>query len=157
MGTLWLPGMTLLSHGADDVGLDQAFGFALMNLAWALRRVHRAAAGGAVAKATADAVPYLTIAATAAIALAAVSRRAAARPVPSADPRTDDDQGRDRGQRGREAPRDVDARAIRSCATTTRMPSAVSVHASPSENATIRSSPQRHLMLGDRAEQHHER
>ena len=84
VGTLWLPGTTLLSHGADDVGLDQAFGFALMNLAWASAVVVGAAAGGAVAKATSDAVPYLTIAALATLALVALSRRAAGRPVPSA-------------------------------------------------------------------------
>lgn len=84
VGTLWLPGMTLLSHGADTVGLDQGLGFALMNLAWASAVVVGAAGSGAVAKATSDAVPYFTISALAVVALVTVSRRGAARPVPSA-------------------------------------------------------------------------
>ena len=109
VGTLWLPGTTLLSHSADDIGLDQAFGFALMNLAWASAVVIGAAAGGAVAKATSDAVPYVTIALIATVALAALSRRAAARPVRQHDAGADDDERGDRRQRGGEAAREVDA------------------------------------------------
>jgi len=81
VGMLWVPGMTLLSHGADEAGLDQALGFSLMNVAWASSVVIGAASGGAVAKATSDAVPYLAVAGLAVVALLAVSRRVAARPV----------------------------------------------------------------------------
>ena len=84
VGTLWVPGTMLLSRGADAIGLDQALGFALMNFAWASAVVVGSGAGGAVAKATSDAVPYFAVAALAGLALVVLSRRAAARPVPSA-------------------------------------------------------------------------
>jgi MFS family permease len=64
LGTFWAPGMALLSDAADDVRLDQALAFAISNLAWALGQVFGAGVGGAVADATADAVPYAALAVT---------------------------------------------------------------------------------------------
>jgi len=58
IGILWAPASAMLSDGAEAVGLDQALGFALLNLGWALGQVTGAAASGALAQATTDAVPY---------------------------------------------------------------------------------------------------
>jgi MFS family permease len=73
-GTFWAPAMALLTDSAEAVGLDYAYGFALVNIAWAPGAFSGAAAGGAIADATADAVPYLTLAAACVLTLAAVSR-----------------------------------------------------------------------------------
>jgi predicted MFS family arabinose efflux permease len=62
IGILWAPASALLSDGAEAVGLDQALGFALLNLGWALGQVCGSAAAGAVAQATSDAVPYCVLA-----------------------------------------------------------------------------------------------
>ena len=82
-GTLWSPAMSLLTDTAEHVGLDHALAFALMNLAWAPGEALGAAAGGAVAHATADAVPYLLLSAACVATLAAIRRgaRRAALPV----------------------------------------------------------------------------
>ncbi|MEA2125883.1 MAG: hypothetical protein QOI80_2665, partial [Solirubrobacteraceae bacterium] len=34
VGILWLPGMTMLSEGAERAGVDQAYAFAVVNLTW---------------------------------------------------------------------------------------------------------------------------
>jgi MFS family permease len=62
-GTFWSPAMSMLADRAETMGLDHAYGFALVNLAWAPGAAGGAALGGAVARATSDAVVYLTIAA----------------------------------------------------------------------------------------------
>jgi MFS family permease len=77
-GTFWAPAMALLADSAEAVGLDYAYGFALINIAWAPGALSGAAAGGAIADATADAVPYLALAAACVLTLAAVSRARAA-------------------------------------------------------------------------------
>jgi MFS family permease len=61
-GTFWAPAMAWLTDAAEDYGLDHAWAFALMNLAWAPGQAAGAAAGGAIAGATSDAVPYLALA-----------------------------------------------------------------------------------------------
>jgi MFS family permease len=61
-GTFWAPAMALLADSAEAVGLEYAYGFALVNIAWAPGAFAGAAVGGAVADLTADAVPYLTLA-----------------------------------------------------------------------------------------------
>jgi predicted MFS family arabinose efflux permease len=58
----FVPGTALLADGAEDAGLDQGFGFALLNLAWAPGHIIGSAAGGALADATGDAIPYLILA-----------------------------------------------------------------------------------------------
>jgi MFS family permease len=63
-GTMFTPAMTLLSSGADRQRLNQGLAFGLGNLAWAGGQSVAAAAGGAVAEATSDFVPYAILAVT---------------------------------------------------------------------------------------------
>jgi MFS family permease len=59
-GLFWAPAMSLLADTSEARGLDYAYGFALMNMAWAPGQFSGAALGGALAGATGgDAVPYL--------------------------------------------------------------------------------------------------
>jgi len=60
-GLSWAPAMALLADAAKRIDLDLAWAFALMNLAWAPGQALGSAAGGAVARATTDAVPYLAL------------------------------------------------------------------------------------------------
>jgi MFS family permease len=69
-GAFYTPGMTLLTNTAEARGLDYGYAFALVNLAWAPGQSTGAAVGGAVAQATSDAVPYLTLAGVALLTLA---------------------------------------------------------------------------------------
>jgi MFS family permease len=71
LGLLWVPAGLLLTSGADRIGLDTAYAFAFFNLGWAGGFAVGAAAGGALAHATADAVPYLLLAAAYAATLLA--------------------------------------------------------------------------------------
>jgi predicted MFS family arabinose efflux permease len=92
-GTLFTPAMTLLSSGADRLKLNQGLAFGLGNLAWASGQGIAAAAGGAIAEATTDFVPYALVAAACLASLAGISpagRRLAARWRPD-----------DRGEPGR--------------------------------------------------------
>jgi len=73
-GSLNTPAMALLSDGVEHAGLDQAFGFALVSLTWAAGQVLGAVAGGAVAQATGDTVPFLLLGAVCASALAGIAR-----------------------------------------------------------------------------------
>ncbi|HZO97664.1 MAG TPA: MFS transporter [Gaiellaceae bacterium] len=73
-GTFYTPGMTLLTHAAEERGLEYGYAFALVNLAWAPGQSAGSAAGGAVAEATSDAVPYLVLAALALLTLAGLWR-----------------------------------------------------------------------------------
>jgi MFS family permease len=61
-GTLFAPATALLSSGAERLGLNQGLAFGLGNLAWAAGQAGAAAAGGAIAQATADIVPYALLA-----------------------------------------------------------------------------------------------
>jgi MFS family permease len=76
LGAFWAPAMSMTSDEAEAMGLDYAFGFALINLAWAPAQIGGAAGGGALAELTADAVPYLALAALCALTLAALWRSA---------------------------------------------------------------------------------
>jgi MFS family permease len=62
-GTLFAPATALLSAGAERLGLNQGLAFGLGNLAWAAGQAGAASAGGAIAEATADIVPYALLAA----------------------------------------------------------------------------------------------
>jgi MFS family permease len=78
-GALFTPAMTLLSGGADRLGLNQGLAFGMGNLAWASGQGIAAAAGGAIAQATSDIVPYALLAAACLATLLATqpaSRRA---------------------------------------------------------------------------------
>ncbi len=73
-GTLWTPGMAFLSDTVDRRGLDQVVGFGLMNVAWAPGFALGAAAGGALAGATSDALPYSLAAAVCVLTLIGLGR-----------------------------------------------------------------------------------
>ena len=73
-GTFFTPGMTLVSNLAEERGLRFGWSFALLNIAWAPGQALGAAAGGALAHATSDAVPYLALSAICALTLAVLWR-----------------------------------------------------------------------------------
>ncbi len=73
-GTLFTPAFILISDGAERSGLAQGMAFGLMNAAWALGAVIGPAAGGAIASATGDWIPYLLAGIACAAALAATRR-----------------------------------------------------------------------------------
>jgi MFS family permease len=62
-GTLFAPATSLLSGGADRLGLNQGLAFGLGNLAWASGQAVASTASGAIAQATSDLVPYALLAA----------------------------------------------------------------------------------------------
>ena len=72
-GTLFTPAMTLLSAGADRMRLNLGLAFGLGNLAWATGQAIASAAGGTIAEATSDFVPYALLAAACLGTLAAVT------------------------------------------------------------------------------------
>lgn len=79
-GMLFTPAMTLLANRSEERGLGYGYTFALINLAWAPGQALGAAGGGAIANATADAVPYLVLAAVC-VATVSVVRRTLASPA----------------------------------------------------------------------------
>ncbi len=90
-GTVFTPAMTLLSGGADQMGLNQGLAFGLGNLAWAAGQTIAAAGGGAIAQATTDFVPYALLAAACMATLVGVgpARHQLAARVRSRPPRPD--------------------------------------------------------------------
>jgi MFS family permease len=80
-GTFWTPAMSMLADRAEAIGLDYAYGFALINLAWAPGAAAGAALGGAAARATSDAAVYLTLSALCAATLLAVGQLRSERPA----------------------------------------------------------------------------
>jgi predicted MFS family arabinose efflux permease len=84
LGTFWAPAMAMLSDSSEAAGLDQAMAFSIANLAWAVGHVVGAGAGGAIADATADAVPYAALGAICAFTLVAVT--ALGRSAPARSP-----------------------------------------------------------------------
>jgi MFS family permease len=73
-GALFTPAFALIAEGAEQSRLAQGMAFGLMNAAWAIGALVGPAAGGAVAAASGDVVPYLVSAGLCASALAAVRR-----------------------------------------------------------------------------------
>ncbi len=69
-GIFWTPAMSHLTDLAERRKLDYAYGFALVNLAWAPGQALGASGGGALARATSDAVPYLILSALCLLSLA---------------------------------------------------------------------------------------
>jgi MFS family permease len=84
-GALFTPAFGLIADGAEHVGLAQGLAFGLMNAAWAVGAVIGPAAGGAIAGATGDWVPFVLAAALCAGTLAATRgsnyRRSLGKPV----------------------------------------------------------------------------
>jgi MFS family permease len=73
-GGFYAPGLTMLSHAAEHVGLAQGLSFGVMNAAWAVGNAIGPAAGGGLAQLTSDAVPYLVGAALCVLSLAVFRR-----------------------------------------------------------------------------------
>ncbi len=61
-GSLFAPASALLANSAQRLDLHQGLAFGLANLAWATGQTVAAAAGGAIAQATTDFVPYALLA-----------------------------------------------------------------------------------------------
>ncbi len=76
-GTLFAPSSAMLSEAAHRLELNQGLAFGLANLAWAGGQTFGAAAGGALAQATSDIVPFALLAAVCLGTLAAVRIRGA--------------------------------------------------------------------------------
>jgi hypothetical protein len=74
-GVPYPPAGAMISEGAGRVGLAQAYGFGLFNLAWAGGQVIGAAGSAGLAQATADAVPYSLLAGLSALTVAAIALR----------------------------------------------------------------------------------
>jgi MFS family permease len=93
-GTLFTPALTLLSAGAQRLELSQGLAFGMANLAWATGQTLASSAGGAIAQATSDIVPYALLGGACAATLIAlrpgrsrsVQRLAGAVPDPGETP-----------------------------------------------------------------------
>ena len=73
-GVLFTPAFALIADGAEQSRLAQGMAFGFMNAAWALGAVIGPAAGGAIASATGDWIPFLLAGSMCAVALVAVLR-----------------------------------------------------------------------------------
>jgi MFS family permease len=60
-GSLYTPAAAMVSESAQDQQLNHGLAFALTNLTWAAGQAIAASAGGAIAEATSDMVPYLLL------------------------------------------------------------------------------------------------
>ena len=74
-GTLFVPAATMIGDGAERRQLHHGLAYGMGNLAWASGQGVAAAASGALAQATVDAVPYLLLAATMAVTALTLRRR----------------------------------------------------------------------------------
>jgi len=85
-GSIYTPGMALVSDRAEATGVALALGFGVMNTAWALGVLLGPMIGGALADGFGDSIPYLLCAGLAAATLVALGRHRrvrAPRPVRS--------------------------------------------------------------------------
>jgi MFS family permease len=82
LGAFWAPAMAMLADAAERAGVAQGYAFALVNAAWAGGAMAGSAGSGALADATADAVPFVVLAALTALTLVLALR--ARRQVPVA-------------------------------------------------------------------------
>ncbi|HET9720047.1 MAG TPA: MFS transporter [Solirubrobacteraceae bacterium] len=60
-GAAWTPAMALLADLSEAVGLDQAYGAGLMNIAWAAGQIVGSLGSGAAARASSNAVPTVVV------------------------------------------------------------------------------------------------
>lgn len=84
-GAAWTPAMALLSDLSDLVGLDQAFGAGLMNIAWAGGQIIGSAGSGGLAQATDDTLPTVIVGGLCLVSAAVVLRAQAGRTAPGAE------------------------------------------------------------------------
>jgi MFS family permease len=80
-GALFTTAFALLANGAEEVGLPQGMAFGLMNVAWAAGAVSGPAAGGAIASATGDWIPFVLGSALCAAAFVVLWRRTSGRRI----------------------------------------------------------------------------
>ena len=73
----WPPAISLLSHGADEVRVEQTFAFAIQSMAWGPGAFLGSAGGGALADAAGDAAAWTAIALVCVLSLPLVVRRRA--------------------------------------------------------------------------------
>jgi MFS family permease len=73
-GSFWTPAMALLSDEAEARGLQYAYAFALINVAWAPGQAIGSVGGGALAHVTSDTVPYLLLSGASLITFAVLWR-----------------------------------------------------------------------------------
>jgi predicted MFS family arabinose efflux permease len=78
-GVIWSPAMALLSDAAEARGVDQALGFALVNLGWGLGQIAGSAGGARLGDAVGDAAVYIVLAALSAATAVALATRARGR------------------------------------------------------------------------------
>jgi MFS family permease len=71
-GSFFAPAMALLADQVDRAGLEQALGFALLNVAWAPGHILGSTGGGALGGAAGDSVVYLILALLCALTLPAL-------------------------------------------------------------------------------------
>jgi MFS family permease len=75
-GSFYTPALAIISDGAERLGIAQGLAFGVMNACWAVGALIGPAAGGALADATGDAVPYLVMAGICLATLVAAQGRA---------------------------------------------------------------------------------
>jgi hypothetical protein len=76
IGFLWTPSIALAGEGAQSLGVEPGFAFALTNMAWALGQAVGSAGSAGLAQATSDEVPYLLLAVLCTTTLVLLRRRA---------------------------------------------------------------------------------
>ena len=74
-GVLFTVAFALIANGAEASGIPQALAFGVMNAAWALGAVTGPAAGGGIAGATGDWIPFVLAGCACAVALGLMRRR----------------------------------------------------------------------------------
>jgi predicted MFS family arabinose efflux permease len=81
IGLLWAPSMSMLSDGADAVGLEQGLAFGLMNLTWATGQSLGDIGGARLGQAAGDEVAYLALSAICLAAFVVLRSRSLRRPA----------------------------------------------------------------------------
>jgi predicted MFS family arabinose efflux permease len=71
----WPPAISLLSHGADEVRVEQTFAFAIQSMAWGPGAFLGSAGGGVLAETAGDAAAWTTMAVVCLLSLPLVRRR----------------------------------------------------------------------------------
>ncbi len=74
-GAFYTPGMAMLTNAAEARGLQYGYAFALINIMWAPGQVLGSVAGGSLAQATSDRVPYAVVALACAVTFFALHGR----------------------------------------------------------------------------------
>ena len=81
IGLLWAPSMSMLSDGADAVGLEQGLAFGLMNLTWATGQSIGDVGGAQLGEAAGDEVAYLVLSAICVLAFVVLRMGSLRRPA----------------------------------------------------------------------------